>query len=122
MKNSYTISRTELKRKRKASKCGHAFKSVQANKEVWALVVALLQKAEQKWTPTCVTWVQVDILYRKKVVIMCEKLWTYMRCYAESQMDEEDYAEALEKMLKLFEQCEWRSGHSEYSVILLCPL
>ena len=44
------------------------------------------------------------IIYRKKVVIMYEKLWTYMRCYAESQMDEEDYAEALEKMLKLFEQ------------------
>lgn len=37
---------------------------------------------------------------------MCEKLWTYMRCYAESQMDEEDYAEAVEKMLKLFEQGE----------------
>ena len=37
---------------------------------------------------------------------MYEKLWTYMRCYVESQMDEEDYAEALEKMLKLFEQGE----------------
>lgn len=37
---------------------------------------------------------------------MCEKLWAYMRCYAETQMEEEDYAEAVEKMLKLFEQGE----------------
>ena len=48
MKVAYSITRAELKHKGKASKDGHTFKSVQANKEVWALVVALLQKAEQK--------------------------------------------------------------------------
>lgn len=48
MKVAYRITRAELKHKGKASKDGHAFKGIQANKEVWALVVALLQKAEQE--------------------------------------------------------------------------
>lgn len=37
---------------------------------------------------------------------MFEKLWSYTHCYAEGQMNEEDYAKALEKILKLFEQGE----------------
>lgn len=48
MKVSYQISRAELKAKAPATKNGKKFKSVHANHEVWALVVALLQKAELK--------------------------------------------------------------------------
>ena len=48
MNVSYQISRAELKAKAPAAKNGKKFKSVHANHEVWALVVALLQKAELK--------------------------------------------------------------------------
>lgn len=48
MKVSYQISRAELKAKAPAVKNGKKFKTVHANHEVWALVVALLQKVEVK--------------------------------------------------------------------------
>ena len=48
MKIAYYISRSDLKAKATAAKTGSKFKSVRANHEVWALVIALLQKAEIK--------------------------------------------------------------------------
>jgi len=48
MKVTYRISRSDLKAKATATKTGSKFKSVRANHEVWALVIALLQKAEIK--------------------------------------------------------------------------
>ena len=48
MKIAYYISRSDLKAKATAAKTGRKFKSVRANHEVWALVIALLQKAEIK--------------------------------------------------------------------------
>lgn len=48
MKVTYHISRADLKKRASATKTGSKFKSVRPNHEVWALVVALLQKAEIK--------------------------------------------------------------------------
>ena len=48
MKVTYRISRSDLKAKATATKTGSKFKSVRADHEVWALVIALLQKAEIK--------------------------------------------------------------------------
>ena len=48
MKVAYHISRANLKKRNSAAKTGSKFKSVRANHEVWALVTALLQKAEIK--------------------------------------------------------------------------
>ena len=48
MKVTYRISRSALKVNPVATKTGSKFKSVRASHEVWALVIALLQKAEIK--------------------------------------------------------------------------